>query len=270
MRRVLVSFLFLTVAAWHTSAAATPTASPAVVYAYTNNDLRQPISMAPTSVASIQTVAQESAAPSLAPPASPAPLLVNPELPAVSTTAPHSETVPDILDSIFHTKGDGNGESTSAARPLAAGMPDVTKLVTVLGSLLLVIGLFLLFSLVLRKVSPTGMRNLPKEVFESLGRATLTPKIQLQLLRLGNRLVLVSVTLDGVSAIAEITDPDEVMTVLGMCRRLDANSSTNAFRQALHGTIAESMTFAPPKPTTPRTASPHDLASLLASGLVRG
>ncbi|MDR2706012.1 MAG: flagellar biosynthetic protein FliO, partial [Planctomycetaceae bacterium] len=69
--------------------------------------------------------------------------------------------------------------------------------------------------------------------FEDLGRAVLTQKIQLHLLRLGNRLLLVSITPDGVSPITEITDPDEVVPLLGLCRQLDSHSSTEFFRKTL-------------------------------------
>jgi len=61
----------------------------------------------------------------------------------------------------------------------------------------------------------------------------LTQKHQLQLLRLGNRIVLVSVMPDGVSTLAEITDPDEAVALLGLCRRLDTHSATEMFRKTI-------------------------------------
>jgi flagellar biogenesis protein FliO len=109
----------------------------------------------------------------------------------------------------------------------------ITPLISVFGSLLIVIGVFFILVLFLKKVSPKGNRLLPKEAFEDLGRAMLTQKIQLHLLRLGNRLLLVSITPDGVSPITEITDPDEVVPLLGLCRQLDSNSSTEFFRKTL-------------------------------------
>ncbi|MDR2756881.1 MAG: flagellar biosynthetic protein FliO [Planctomycetaceae bacterium] len=109
----------------------------------------------------------------------------------------------------------------------------VTPIISVLGSLLIVLGVFFILVLLLKKVSPKGNRLLPKEAFEDLGRAMLTQKIQLHLLRLGNRLLLVSITPDGVSPITEITDPDEVVPLLGLCRQLDTHSSTELFRKTL-------------------------------------
>jgi flagellar biogenesis protein FliO len=111
----------------------------------------------------------------------------------------------------------------------------IVPLASVLGSLLIVVSAFLIFVLFLKKVSPKNSRQIPREAFENLGRVMLTQKIQLQLLRLGNRLILVSVTPDGVSPVTEITDPDEVVPLLGMCRQLDPNSSTEFFRKTING-----------------------------------
>ena len=109
----------------------------------------------------------------------------------------------------------------------------LTPLISVAGSLLIVIAAFFLLAILLRKVSPKGNQPLPKEAFECLGRYFLTQKHQLQVLRLGNRIVLVSVMPDGVSTLAEITDPDEVVSFLGLCRRLDTNSATEMFRKTV-------------------------------------
>ncbi|MGL4942071.1 MAG: flagellar biosynthetic protein FliO [Thermoguttaceae bacterium] len=230
-----------------------------VVHAFTNNETRQ-------QSRPIQTVSQEipQIPPQLERPAPAAPLTTLPTpLPAPIAPATPSIASDDILDAPLKI---GSGDAATHSRPLASGMPDVTKLVTVLGSLILVIGLFFLFSLFLKKVSPHATRTLPKEVFENLGRAALSTKIQLQLLRLGNRLVLVSVTADGTNTVTEITDPDEVMQVLGMCRRLDSTSSTNAFRHVLNGADTE---YAPRANTVKPHRANDSLASLLAGGLVK-
>ncbi|MDR1052896.1 MAG: hypothetical protein LBL39_01865 [Planctomycetaceae bacterium] len=104
--------------------------------------------------------------------------------------------------------------------------------VSIIGSLLIVISVFLIFALLFRKISPTASQALPKEAFENLGRAFLSQKLQVNLLRLGNRLILVSTTNDSITPITEITDPDEVVAVLGMCRQLN-NNGINKFHQNL-------------------------------------
>lgn len=109
----------------------------------------------------------------------------------------------------------------------------VAPIVSVVGSLLIVLATFLFLAILFKKLSPKSGRLLPKEAFEDLGRAFLGQKMNLHLLRLGNRLILVCVTPDGVSPVTEVTDPDEVVPLLGMCRRLDENSSSELFKQTL-------------------------------------
>ena len=119
--------------------------------------------------------------------------------------------------------------------------PELTPFMSVGGSLLIVIAAFLLLAILFRKVAPQGNRPLPKEAFECLGRYYLTQKHQLQVLRLGSRIVLVSVMPDGVSTLAEITDPDEAVSFLGLCRRLDTNSATELYRKTIANMSEEEL-----------------------------
>lgn len=175
---------------------------------------------------------------------------------------------------------------------------DLKKFIPVVGALCLVLGCFFVFVLIARKATPKNLRGLPKEAFEILGRTTLTPKIQLHLLRLGHHLALVSVTADGIQTVAEITEPDEVTFVLGILKQNDPNSSTMAFNRMLAqyskeptqggyfgtGTVSETGTGAGTGPKSslqripatvsvgpPTSAVPvgESLASFLASGGVR-
>jgi flagellar biogenesis protein FliO len=119
--------------------------------------------------------------------------------------------------------------------------PNLGPIISVGSTLLIVIAAFFILALFLRKVSPQSSRALPKEAFECLGRYYLTQKHQLQLLRMGNRIILVSVMPDGVSTLAEITDPDEAVSLLGLCRRLDTNSATEMFRKTVAGISEEEL-----------------------------
>ena len=159
--------------------------------------------------------------------------------------------------------------------------PNLTPLFSVGGSLLIVIASFFLLVILFRKVSPQGNRPLPKEAFECLGRYYLTQKHQVQVLRLGNRIVLVSVMPDGVSTLAEITDPDETVAFLGLCRSLDNNSATEMFRKTIAGMSDDELNRSQHRPvvTPRRNAPPQRAASLdlysdpdesLASILARG
>jgi flagellar biogenesis protein FliO len=142
----------------------------------------------------------------------------------------------NLLDRAIGLGKDHSGKGIME-RPKIVGA--ITPLISVLGSLLIVIAIFFILVLFLKKVSPKGNRLLPQEAFEDLGRAMLTQKLQLHLLRLGNRLILVSITPDGVSPVTEITDPDEVVPLLGMCRQLDKNSSSELFRKTLNSFASE-------------------------------
>lgn len=109
----------------------------------------------------------------------------------------------------------------------------VDALLTVMGSLGVVLGLFLVTIWCVRRGMPKSARPLPGEAVEVLGRAPLVGRQQMHLLRFGNKLVLVSVSQGTVDAISEITDPAEVDRVAGLCAQAGPFSSTAAFRGAL-------------------------------------
>ena len=157
--------------------------------------------------------------------------------------------------------------------------PELTPVLSVGGSLLIVIAAFFLLAILFRKVSPQGNRPLPKEAFECLGKYYLTQKHQLQVLRLGNRIVLVSVMPDKVSTLAEITDPDEAVAFLGLCRRLDTNSATEMFRKTIANMSDDELNRPHHRPVVTSRRQGQSAASLdlysdpdesLASLLARG
>jgi hypothetical protein len=55
------------------------------------------------------------------------------------------------------------------------------------------------------------------------------------LIRLGNKLLLVSLSSATVETLAEITDADEVDRLAGLCKQHMPRSSTASFRNVLHG-----------------------------------
>jgi flagellar protein FliO/FliZ len=101
-------------------------------------------------------------------------------------------------------------------------------------SLGLVLGAFLCVAWLSKRYLPKSAGPLPKEVVEQLGWAPLVGRQQMQLVRLGNKLLLISVT-PGSSAepLAEVTDPAEVERLSAMCRRTKRESSTQAFRDVV-------------------------------------
>ena len=104
-------------------------------------------------------------------------------------------------------------------------------MITVGGSLAIVLGLFFIVAWAMRKTAPRGSLLLPKEVFEILGRAPLGARQQVQLLRCGNKLLLVSITPNGTETLTEVTDPLEVDRIAGICQQAHPKSATTAFRQ---------------------------------------
>ncbi|HEX3655520.1 MAG TPA: flagellar biosynthetic protein FliO [Pirellulales bacterium] len=125
--------------------------------------------------------------------------------------------------------GGGTPAKTGGAGRLAAGSPG-PSLFTMLASLAMVVGLFLLAAWALRKGMPSAGRTLPIDVVEVLGRVSLAPRQPAQLVRIGQKLILVSLSSAGVRTLTEITDPAEVDRLAGLCRQAHPQSSTAAFR----------------------------------------
>lgn len=123
------------------------------------------------------------------------------------------------------------GDDEAESRPARDG-PSVTWVV--LSSLAIVLGLFFLVVWLARRALPRSAASLPKDVLEVLGRSPLAARHNLQLIRLGRRLLLVSVTPETAETLAEITDADEVNHLASLCRQGQPDSITGSFRQALH------------------------------------
>lgn len=103
----------------------------------------------------------------------------------------------------------------------------------VFSSLAIVLGLFFLVVWLARRALPRSATSLPSDVLELLGRSPLAGRHHLQLIRLGHRLLLVSVTAEGAKTLSEITDVDEVNHLVSLCRQHQPGSITGSFRQAL-------------------------------------
>jgi flagellar biogenesis protein FliO len=110
---------------------------------------------------------------------------------------------------------------------------NIDSLITVAGSLGIVLGLFLVTMWCLRRGMPKSARSLPPEVVEVLGRAPLAGKHQMHLIRFGNKLVLAAVSPAGVDTISEITDPMEANRLAGYFEQTRPTSATASFRGIL-------------------------------------
>jgi flagellar biogenesis protein FliO len=142
-----------------------------------------------------------------------------------------------------------SGESASGSSERTNGGPrrmvdfDIpTKSLYTMGTgLTIVVGSFLLFAWVLRRSGRgrVGRAVLPAEVVSVLGRVSLSAKQMAQLLRVGNKLVLVAMTPNGAETLTEVTDPAEVDRLLGLCQQNNRHSTTQAFEQVFQSLSRE-------------------------------
>jgi flagellar biogenesis protein FliO len=119
-----------------------------------------------------------------------------------------------------------------------AATSSVPAVLSMFGSLAVVIGLFLGLVWLLRRGSPKAARLLSSDVVELLGRSPLAGRQQMNVIRFGNRLLLVAVSPDGAKTLAEVTDPLEVDRLAGLCQQTQTNSATQVFRQVF-GQLAD-------------------------------
>jgi flagellar biogenesis protein FliO len=118
------------------------------------------------------------------------------------------------------------GSDSARNSPRAGG-----AITSVVSSLAVVLGLFFVLVWLAKRGAPKGAATLPAEVLEVLGRAQLTPRQQMHVVRFGNKLVLLTLSPSGAESLAEIDDPVEVERVLGICQEMQQGSITESFRQ---------------------------------------
>jgi flagellar biogenesis protein FliO len=126
-------------------------------------------------------------------------------------------------------QGKPAGTDRAGARGRAGG--NVAS--AVLGSLAIVLGVFFLVVWLARRTLPKSALNLPSDVLEILGRAPLASRHHLQLIRLGRRVLLVSVSPDSATTLAEVSDPKEVDHLAALCRQSQPESISASFRNVL-------------------------------------
>lgn len=135
-----------------------------------------------------------------------------------------------------------------------------------ISALVFVLGLFFLCMWLVRRSGKKKAAVLPGEVVRVLGRISLAPKQIAELLRVGNKLVLVSLTADGAKPLTEVTDPTEVDRLTGLCQKDDPHSASHAFEQvfremarepALGGFLGHEAPFAAALPDLPPLYGPR-------------
>ncbi|MCA9160687.1 MAG: flagellar biosynthetic protein FliO [Planctomycetales bacterium] len=107
-------------------------------------------------------------------------------------------------------------------------------LVSIVSSLLLVVGLFLGVAWCYRKTLGTTLAGgLPKQVVHVIGRTSISARQQMVLVRFGSKLLLVSVIQGEARTLGEITDPLEVDQMLGLCESGQPGSISQSFKSLL-------------------------------------
>lgn len=104
---------------------------------------------------------------------------------------------------------------------------------SIAASLLVVIGLFLIFAWIGKKNMKPGTGKLSREIIQILGKSQLSGKQQLELVRVGQKLLLLCVTPSSVETLTEITDPMEVERLLTIVRQDSPGSMTSTFQEVL-------------------------------------
>jgi flagellar biogenesis protein FliO len=138
--------------------------------------------------------------------------------------APHSsESASDKVDA----------ESTSKSSALPFAFSNLESFSTAGAGLAIVIGLFLVSMWMLRRGGAKQSGVLPSDAFVVLGRAPLTPQSFAHLIRLGNKLVLVAMSADGIQPLTEVTDPMEVDRLTGLCASDRGHGPSAEFQQVL-------------------------------------
>ncbi len=86
------------------------------------------------------------------------------------------------------------------------------------GQTFIVLGIVAGLALVWR-LTRGNERNLPSDLVEVYGRVPLNPKQHLHLVRVGNTLLVLIESAQGLQRLAEITDPDEVRSITNRFRK---------------------------------------------------
>jgi flagellar biogenesis protein FliO len=115
----------------------------------------------------------------------------------------------------------------------SAPLTTASAVKTVVTSLAVVLGLLVALVWLSRRANPKARATLPEDIIETLGRAPLSGRQEMHLVRIGNKLLLLSVTPTSAETLTEITDPVEIDRLAGICQQNQPDSITASFREIL-------------------------------------
>jgi flagellar biogenesis protein FliO len=93
--------------------------------------------------------------------------------------------------------------------------------------------MFLGLAWLYRKSQPQGTAKLPLELVQVLGRTNIAPRQSMMVVRFGSKLLLVSQQPGQTETLAEISDPEEVDRLAGICESKTARSASQSFSNVL-------------------------------------
>ncbi len=124
----------------------------------------------------------------------------------------------------------------SSTRERNGGAPSggARQLLATGASLTIVLALFAAVVWTMRRGMPKVLaQRLPNDVLDVLGQATLVHRQQVQLVRLGQKLLLINVSPGGAETLTEVIDPAEVDRLTALCRGVAPRGATPSFRDVL-------------------------------------
>lgn len=162
--------------------------------------------------------------------------LVDPDVRTPATRPAVDEATADLTGRV--ERSDNNPAPLALKRPGDA--ESASKRLSVqgswwglLGALSLTAALLLAVMWGLQKLSPGAGANVPDGVVEVLGRASLGPRTYGQVVRFGDKVLLLHATPGGCETLAEVDKPAEVERIAALCEQRRPTSATQTFAAAL-------------------------------------
>lgn len=121
------------------------------------------------------------------------------------------------------------GDAGTATSPLAPH-PQSMELPRVAGALVIVLGLIFALRWGAKKFFVPGMAGKSTRAVQVLSRSSITPRQHILLLRVGRRVIVVGEAGSQMNSLAEITDPDEIASLLGQLQDEKSRLPTKAFQ----------------------------------------
>lgn len=171
----------------------------------------------------------------------------------------------DITNGVeeFASKALGGERTESLVNGLKSQFGDL-DIPRVFGSLAIVLGGYFGLVWLTRRFGAKGNSRLPNEVVEVLGQTPFKPGSNLQLVRLGSKLLLLMNSAEDTHTIGEISDPEEVALLCAKCGvpKPSNGNRTNATATRTTTTIPSSIPSSATN-SIPSSATNTDLRQIL-------